>query len=441
MAVQTNWLRSRRHRETVLKLAINHHFKSKIYTTGSTISGTVTITPQHDLPFDAFQISLVGKASTQVDFLRPCASFSNHIFLKLDMPTPRYQLPPSRVFEAGKPYRLRFEFVVPSQLGSAACNHRCSALVQEQHLQLPPTMGHLDGNDQAPETAKIEYAITARIIQRKRSGKESVIETSHPIKVLPVFSEEPPLHIVPDDKRYRLCQAKKMRQGLLSTHNGILRVSAIQPRPVELSVYTLRAAGSPVRLDFEFTSVSANLVPPDAFSIAAKVTSATHFSLAPMKTLTNLGDSKETLPCPVVPYLTTQSIVVDDPGRIFWERKLPSPRYSRRDSGKSGVKDERDDSSSALIENPGIEESSRHSHVATLDIPFTLPTSNKNIFLPTFQSCLISRTYNISITLTMRPSGTAISLSIPLQVTTTKGTIDLPSVSPQQDVSLPKPTR
>lgn len=117
-----------------LKLSITHQFHAKIYTTNSPITGTLTINPQTDLPPNTLQISLTGKSSTQLAFLRPSPSVSTRTFLRLDMPIAPEDLSPTGAFQAWQKYEFPFAFVVPAQLGSAACVHGCNALVRDQHL-------------------------------------------------------------------------------------------------------------------------------------------------------------------------------------------------------------------------------------------------------------------------------------------------------------------
>ncbi|EGU81296.1 hypothetical protein FOXB_08191 [Fusarium oxysporum f. sp. conglutinans Fo5176] len=55
-------------------------------------------------------------------------------------------------------------------------------------------------------------------------------------------------------------------------------------------------------------------------------------------------------------------------------------------------------------------------HTATLPISITLPSPDNKILLPTFYSCLISRTYILEVVLAARSHGSSFTLRFPLQV-------------------------
>lgn len=416
-----NWLGTRRDRGSPIEVKINNHFHSKVYyTCGSAISGFVAISTKRDVAFDVFEIIFTGKASTRVHTLRPCQSFASRTFLKMSMPIPHNDLPESQVFEAGRTYTIPFTFVVPSQLTPSACCHDCSAMVQKQHLRLPPTMGSWDSGDQAPETVQVEYSIKAVVSKGKESsGQVKLLEGEHHLSILPVSSEEPPLHITSEDKKYRLVHGKMMRQNLFSSRTGYLRAAAIQPNPIEFSFDALSARGSSIRIDLEFIP-TAGVPPPDIHAVAAKIHSTTHFSITTVNYLPNVGKPAENALCPVVTYSTANKINIDHPPRVVWDRQYSTSLrgYTRKphlDHQERALESR----IAEVCSGVGSDDPRRNSpikHVGTLDIPFTLPTANKQIFLPTFHSCLISRTYSINLTLAVGTFGTALSLSIPLQV-------------------------
>ncbi|KAH6995676.1 arrestin [Ilyonectria sp. MPI-CAGE-AT-0026] len=412
-----NWLGTRRDKGSPIEVKINDHFHSKVYyACGSPVSGFVVISTKRDVAFDVFEIIFTGKASTRVDTLRPCQSSASRTFIKMSIPIPRNGLPEPQVFKAARTYTIPFNFVVPSQLAPSACCHDCSAMVQKQHLRLPPTMGSWDGRDQAPEMVQVEYLIKAVVSKDKEnSGQVKLFEGEHHICILPVSSEEPPLHITPEDKKYRLIQGKMMRQNLFSSRTGYLRAAAIQPNPIEFSLNALGARGSSIRIELEFVPI-AGVSPPDIHAMAAKIHSTTHFSMTTINYLPNVGKPAENALCPVVTYSTANKINIDHPPRVVWDQQCST---SLRGYTRKLHLDQQERALESRIAEVCSGGNIPIKHVATLDIPFTLPTANKQIFLPTFHSCLISRTYSINLTLAAGTFGTAISLSIPLQVVVT----------------------
>lgn len=338
----------------------------------------------------------------------------------MSMPIPRNDLPESQVFEAGRTYTTPFTFVVPSQLAPSACCHDCSAMVQKQHLRLPPTVGSWDGGDQAPETVQVEYLIKAVVSKDKENSRQvKLLEDEHHVSILPVSFEEPPLHITPEDEKYRLVHGKMMRQNLFSSRTGYLRAAAIQPNPIEFSLDALSVRGSSIRMDLEFIP-TAGVPPPDIHAVAVKIHSTTHLSITTINYLPNLGKPSENLLYPVVTYSTTNKINIDHPPRVVWDRQCSTSLrgYTRKphlDHQECALESRIAEVCSGL-RSDDTGRNSPIKHVGTLDIPFTLPTASKQIFLPTFHSCLISRTYNIHLTLAAGTFGTALSLSIPLQV-------------------------
>lgn len=415
-----NWLGTRRDRGSPIEVKINDHFNSKVYyACGSPISGFVVVLTKRDVAFDIFEITFTGKASTRVHTLRPCQSSASRTFLKMSIPC--NGLPESQVFKAGRTYTIPFTFVVPSQLAPSACCHDCSGMVQKQHLRLPPTMGSWDGGDQAPETVQVEYSIKAIVSKDKEhSGQVKLLEAEHHLRILPVSSEEPPLHITPEDKKYRLAHGKMRRQNLFSPRTGYLRAAAIQPNPVEFSLNALGARGSFIRIDLEFVP-TAGMLPPDIHAVAAKIRSTTHFSITTINYLPNVGKPAENALCPVVTYSTANKINIDNPPRVVWDRQYSTSLrgYTRKPHLEQQERALESPIAEVCLGGLGSDDTGRNNpikHVATLDIPFTLPTANKQIFLPTFHSCLISRTYSINLTLAVGTFGTALSLSIPIQV-------------------------
>ncbi|KAM5348409.1 hypothetical protein ACJ41O_008233 [Fusarium nematophilum] len=407
-----------------LDIKIDQHFSSKAYTSGSAIAGHVIVSTQRDVAFDDFEILFTGTAYTRVDFVNQYASatYAARPFMKLCMPISASDFPSPRVFEAGRTYTIPFHFVVPHQLTLSACKHPVEhAEVRDHHLHLPPTMGFWERNDQSPDMAHIEYGIRAGAFKDTvEEGRTMPLEGFHMVKVLPSLPEDAPLDIGPKDERYCLSKTKTIRKNLFSGKQGKLTTTASQPGAIMLSANFLGASQTNLQVNLEFSSASADITPPKVNSVSAKLHSTTFFSSAPMNHLPNLGARIKHQSCPSLTYSTTTPIPINADTALCWENEAP---VSRRDSGYSSGAWLEDDAESEEGRGHGINsggggkaDKDSVRRYATLDIPFTLPTSGNKLFLPTFYSCISARSYIVYLTLSVGPMNTNINLAVPVQV-------------------------
>ncbi|KAG6031694.1 hypothetical protein E4U41_007475 [Claviceps citrina] len=403
-----------------ITITIGGHFNSKVYTSGSTISGHAVVQTPKDTLFDDFDIDFFGVAATRLDFVQQYPAHSIRPFMKLRMPIDRSALPGNRVLIAGKTYSIPFTFVVPHQLTIGACNHDCSSpAVKDHHLRLPPTVGSWEADDLAPEMAQVEYSIKARAYRRAPGAGQvprKILEGHHIVKVLPSFPEDAPLDITFTDERYTMSKTKPIRKNLFSAKAGNLTVSANQPSAIMLSADGHKASGSVARISFEFAPSSADCRPPRINAVAGKVTSSTFFGAAPTDWLPNLGSRSIYAPNPSLSYnATTNLFHTKTVERLEWQ----TPNVSgRRDSGYSslGVADEDQSEADCACAAKNSSKTRPIRQNAVVEIPFNIPLSNRKMFLPTFHSCLISRTYTLHLHLSVGPTNTTMSLAIPLQI-------------------------
>ncbi|PHH86523.1 hypothetical protein CDD83_10110 [Cordyceps sp. RAO-2017] len=406
-----------------VSIKIDGHFSSKVYTSGSAVSGHAVVCTQRDTPFDDLDIIFTGIAATRLDFVQQYPSHSFRPFMKLRMPIATSALPEPRLFEAAKTYTIPFNFVVPHQLTLGACTHPCtSPAVREHHLRLPPTVGFWEADDQAPEMAQIEYAVKARVYRRPDAGgaPTKIMEGYHMVKVLPALPEDAPLDITFRDERYNLSKSKTIRKNLFSAKAGKLTATASQPGAVMLSPDGHGASTTMARIDLDFAPSSVDQAPPKITSVAAKLTSATFFGAAPTDLLPNLGSRSVYTANPSLSYTTTSALFSESVGKLAWQQRNTT---GRRDSGYSSLGIDEYVSETDCSDRRARTAAKRKRgkkcpirHTTTLEIPFTIPTTNRKLFLPTFHSCLISRTYTLHLSLSAGPANTALTLAIPLQI-------------------------
>lgn len=399
-----------------MDIQIDQHYSAKTYASGSKISGHVVINSPRDIPFDEFEILFTGHAATRVDFINHAATHATRMFMKLRMPLRASDFPNPRVFQAGHTYTIPFNFVVPHQLTLDACTHHCTnPNVRDHHLRLPPSMGYWESDDQAPEMARIEYAIRASAFRSsEEEGKTMPLEASHLIKVLPALPEDAPLDITAKDERYHLSKSKTIRKNIFSAKSGKITATASQPGAIMLSADGARMSESSMRINLKFDCASADSTPPKINSVTAKLQATTYFSNASMDVLPNLGSRVSYRTNPSLTYSTSNPLITNPIDAISW-----SQQTSRRDSGYSSWSAEDGSESDGTQDRHHRTKKSNKApvqHVATLDIPFALAASSNKLYLPSFHNCLISRAYSIHLNISVGPMNANIPLTIPLQV-------------------------
>lgn len=410
---------------------LDSHYNAKVYTSGSKITGQVEILSQHDVQFDDFEIVFTGVSSSRLDFVQQFTSHSWRPFMKLRMPLEELeegQMPDDKVFRARQRYIIPFNFVVPHQLTIGACSHNVvNHEVQQQHLRMPPSVGCWEHDDMAPEMAQVQYAIKARAI-RNVAGLEEPLKlmvAEHVLKVLPSSPEDAPLDVSFRDESYKLMKTKTIRKSLFSPKTGKLSADTAQPGAVMLSADGLKATGSSARVNLQFVPDSPDTAPPKINSVSAKIQVTTYFSGGAVDHLPNLGGRSCYHATPSLNYANTLTLINNKPVEtVSWTEELLS-QHTRRDSGYSSYADESTDSDnngrsttrrSSNSKGKSGKKTSPIRHTATVDVPFTLPTGGKKVWLPSFHNCLISRVYSIHLTLSVGPTNTAVTLVLPLQI-------------------------
>ncbi|KAF5974240.1 hypothetical protein FCOIX_8376 [Fusarium coicis] len=416
-------LSSRAKQDPVLAIDIHGHYESKVYTFGSTISGFVTITAYNQLPFQSLQIDLRGITSTCGHAFQYGTPFKTHIFMQLQMPISASALPVNQSFEPGKLYHVPFRFAIPEQLPSTACNHQNRA-VRERHLQPPPTMGSWDRDDLAGGSANIDYVIRARLVLSKnKQGRKQYLDHSRSVKIIPALPEQPPLHISPDNSDYCLSQSKAIRKGVIGTKMGVVRASVTQPEPILLCLDGLNASGSQIPIDLEYIPVSTSAVMPEIWVKSATIETSTNFWLGVDGYLPDRHEKPSNSVAPTAPWLTSNALVMRGKEVVNWQKdhQLVSDKgWERRSSEtvyilKDCAKPHSVSRSTLCASHWDFDSSKSRAYKTSLSQSFELPT-DKYLFLPTFYSCLVSRTYRIRVTLAIGAYGTTISLVAPLQV-------------------------
>ncbi|KAK6222475.1 arrestin [Colletotrichum tabaci] len=373
-----------------MTILIDHHYTSKVYTCGSTVSGILKLVPRCDVRFDFVQINLLGSASIHREHIY-VTTHRTHLFLRLDMPVPESTYPTPRVYRAGTTYTIPFRFTVPHNLPENSCRHPVeSDSIRSRHLQLPSSLRGWDKDDLSPEMTIVKYFVTARALELiGGEGKRIPVvkmEAEHALKLLTASPEDPPMIIAKHNTHFALEETRTLRGNILSSSSGRITARSSQPEAIRLNADGHGARGSSVHIEFIFKPSTAEALPPQVTVNSAKITAHTWGSPQPIRDLPEMGSGVE-------PFVLSTRVVMDSVSTASWTTHVDPP--DRETAGKSHRHD------------------SPVTHKTSMKISFRLPTST-HVFPPTFYSCLLSRTYCLTIGLSA--GGRRLRLILPVQV-------------------------
>lgn len=354
---------------------------------------------------------------------------ARHRFLVLRQPIAESDFPSPRVFEAGRVYKFPFTFSIPQQLLPKACSHKIvSDHIRDMHCLLPPSLGDPDLagfgstllDDLAPEMSKIVYAIKVKIAHsRGAEGITVLAEKIKKVRVKPALAEQPPLNI--DNSRdYRPREEKIVRKGLFKGKLGTLTAETVQPRPLVIPG-ARTTDNEPIstmsKLVLRFDPCEEDHSPPNLNSLATKIKVSTFYASTARTSI----PTRLTLGFDLSQGLFAEKIPLSDLciASAQWEAHGPRSnslheQFARRDSGMSDCSFMSDSEKAFTVGilPPSKDYKQGKFYTAQILVPISLPAA-KN-FIPTFHSCLISRTYTLS--LRMAAQGANLSLKVPIQV-------------------------
>jgi hypothetical protein len=441
---------------------------ARTYSTFDEIKGRVDIKFEKDTPFHDLTITFEGQSFTYVERVATTApttgrTTGRHTFLKVQQPIPEGVLSDDSIFHAGITYSIPFTFVVPDRLLPFICSHRVQDEdIRHEHLQLPPSlgdpstsgMGNTPMDDLAPEMAKISYSIRARVTRWNSAGRiVEVADKSERVRVVPARDEAPLLRGDCDSEaEHVLRKEKNVKRGLFKIgKTGRLTAETSQPRSLRLPHPRNKRQGEPVAsmatVNLRFDPQAAEDVPPQLDSIVSKLKVRTFFGAAPYTVLPEVRKHDSWSPLHGV-YPETVSLSSRNLSTVSWTRHDPSSleegqrggsissssELSRRPSGYSTSST----SSSPAVPDPSCQyQSGSPFYTATVLVPIALPTSSSEggitagisrpkIFVPTFHTCMISRSYAVELNLSFRTPAANVSsshvvLKTPIQISAEGG--------------------
>lgn len=224
--------------------------------------------------------------------------------------------------------------------------------------------------------------------------------------------------MIEDDVKteYVLRKERKLRKGLLMGPLGTLVIEAAQPKSARLPPtnaelgYTRVETSVTIMLRFEPAKGVKQL--PRLYSLTSKLKSRTYYATSPCHDLPKKADgefdaSKGMHGCNIE--LASPAV-----GKFDWrleEADAASQPSSRRD-GTASIEGKRWIPARSSTYTPGSA-----FFTTKMIVPIELPNT-KHFFVPTFHSCLISRTYTIALSLSLQTAGPSGSVDprIPMQV-------------------------
>lgn len=273
-------------------------------------------------------------------------------------------------------------------------------------------------DDLAPDMSKISYLIKAEVIRTGdlRDDETVLVEGVKKIRVIPAVQEAPPLSFLDDDSEYTLSKSKTLRKGVFSGSLGRITVSAAQTKALMLPPPSSPPSNSVVTmatLNLRFYPNSTSCEPPRLGGVTSKIKASTFFSTVPAQVLPSFSNQRNMFEGSRGVYSTTVPLSSRCVESVTWTKHEPNGANQRRESNSSTSSDG-SCSIIALEEDEDI-----LYYTAKVFVPITLPSSKT--WLPSFNSCTISRVYTIDLSLSIHTRATGVpastlSLHLPVQI-------------------------
>lgn len=313
------------------------------------------------------------------------------------------------------------QFNIPEQLLPRSCGHTVqSAHVEQAHLQLPPSMGDKEVaglDDLSPDMSKITYAVKAEVIRNGEGseGETVLVEGLKKLRVVPAVAEAPPLSFVDDDGEYVFRKEKSLKKGLFSGTLGRITASAAQTKALVLPPPNSTSCTSVIsmaNLNLRFYPNGKSAEPPRLGGVTAKIKASTFFSTMPSQVLPNFTTQRNAFEGPRGLYSTTVPLASRCVESVTWTKHEPHSGALRRESNSSTSSD------GSMSTAAPADDDVLH-YAAKISFPITLPSSKH--WVPSFNSCTISRVYALEFAITIHTPGTGVpattlSLRLPVQI-------------------------
>ena len=437
------------------------------YSTYDEIKGHVEIKFEKDVQIDELLITFEGLSSTYVEKIASTApttgrTTGKHTFLKLLQPVDSDQLPDCNLMQAGVTYTIPFTFNLPDRLLPYICAHKVeNEEVRKEHTQPPPSLGdpstsgdgHMLMDDFAPAMARIAYGIRARATTRLANGKiTDIAERVERIRIVPQKDEAPPKEIDGAAEQV-LRKEKPVKKGIFKIGKvGRISAETVQPRSLRLPHPQKRIADSETvttmaTINLRFDPNTQDDQPPQLDNIRTKIRIFTFFGAAPYKLIPEVYrcDNWSNLHglYPESVDLSSRNL-----STVAWTKHTPGSLSATSSNDEDFCRRRRPStfstSSSASVPEPTqLWNPDYPFYTACVLVPVSLPnpytSKSPKIFVPSFNSCIISRSYTLELALSYKAPGTNVSsphitLKSPIQISAEGGAP--PVADPESDEAL-----
>lgn len=267
----------------------------------------------------------------------------------------------------------------------------------------------------SPDMGKVTYAVNAVVVRTNDSGdgETVLVNGSRTLRVVPAVAEAPPLSFLDDDRDYVLSKTKTLRKGLFSGTLGRITVSAAQTKALMLPPPS--SSGEPIStmatLNVRFYPSKTSFEPPKLGGVTTKIKASTFFSVTPLQGLPSFNSKCPGFEANRGVYSTSVSLSSRCLESVTWTKNDPHSAGPRRDSNSSTSSD----GSGNSIE---LRDDVLY-YTAEVCVPISLPPTKT--WVPSFNSCIVSRVYTIDLALTIHTPGTGVpptslSLHLPVQI-------------------------
>jgi hypothetical protein len=398
-----SWLKDTSKPAAVLTLNIEVDDR-RAFTTRERIIGRLTINPLIDTPFDKLEIRLQGISRTYGRRIVPHAPNARtvttaHRFLELTQPDLARCFPEDKVFRSGRHYIFPFEFAIPDRMLPATCRHAGdSPGIHVLHTSMPPSLGDQqpsEATDYAPRRVSIKYRIIARASKTEgpvgNSKMDMLAFDSKRIQFIP--SEVVPMPAPRVSNQIDHVGRYLPLRKLWAKQLGDLAVTSVQAstfrvQKVHSSMWHNDLSGQ-VKLELMFIPAFDGAEPPSQIELSGIFCTETSSAVSPLVQLPS------TVPWlgPELDRHTAPSVILSSQAsrNISWTR-VPAagtesgekcPSYEAAPSGRHTKRLRSDFHYSA-------------------EVVTSLTAAVGCSLVPTFHSCLISRTYSIDLRLSTR---------------------------------------
>lgn len=420
MRIITDKLKSFIHGKGVnVAICVDNH--QDTYSTLDSIKGYVSVEAPRDTDFSDVEISLIGKSDVQVELPADSANLSNwarasQAFLELRQPDVRERYPKDLTLRANTVYNFPYNFVVPDRLLDNSCRHLVSnSAVHRAHSCLPPSLGGKTMSKSvrestSPRTIDIQYAIVAKIrgkgVDVKTQRPDLLVRTERTVSIHPTNPQR--TNGTPISRSERL-----LKKTFLEDHSGTLIMEAIQPGQLNLQPedgLDGTTATVAVMLRFEPATNASQLPRLDRVD-----TTLDTFTYYGTKGFANFpGDRHERLGEFERVHCRSMKLGSHAFSGVKWSRCddngcAAAPSYM--ESLEPSIA--RDYWTTAS--GPAYKSKSPY-YIARVLVHIQLP--RKHSLAPSFDTCLISRNYVLTISLCGRSCSCSTNLQLPLSIAT-----------------------